>query len=151
MLLFLFSHILPIFLTINTGGWGEVDKIHILYSFAGRLWGFHAKEGLSWNCEPLLLLCWVSKYRNSRALSCFAHLTQRVWNSPSYPCLVYKKWNDFKTAQRCHRQVGWKAISGEMDMDINILAGRFVIKKKEKETQCYEMQWNIKRGRGRGM
>lgn len=36
------------------------------------------------------------------------------------------------------------AISGEMDMDINILAGCFVIK-KEKNSQCYGMQSNIKK------
>lgn len=36
------------------------------------------------------------------------------------------------------------AISGEMDMDINILAGCFVIKKEKKNSQCYGMQSNIK-------
>lgn len=128
-MLSLLSHILPIFLTINIE---KLNKIHISSPLLN--YGYHEKRAshklwisigaffFSRQCQSIEIVV---------PSPVFSHLTQRVWNSPSYPRLVSETWNDSKTVQRCHRQAGWKAISGEMDMDINILIGCFVITVKK--------------------
>lgn len=159
----LLSHILPIFLTINIE---KPNKTHI--SSLALNYRYQGKRGLLINCEFLLPFLFfifsfffsfpllaVSEHRNSRALCCF----------PSFDSTGAKQSlispSRLQDAERLRGprgvatgRPGWKAISGGMDTDINILAGCFVIIMirrggGKKGTQCCENATEWKEGKER--